>query len=116
MTNPIDQPRPPTKRPQPRCEATRKRMLDRLRDHMVATGRYQLPLKELLKAADVKHSSLISRYFGGIRLAHSCVARHDPERIVASLGLSTEAFSKLTQRDVKSIATAVLAGRRAEHP
>lgn len=116
MTNPVDRPRPPTKRPQARCEATRQRILNRLSHHVATSGRYQLSLKEILSASGASHASLISRYFGGIRLVLSCVARHDPKSVVDSLGLSEQAYAALTERDVKTLATAVLAGRRAEHP
>jgi hypothetical protein len=96
-----------------RKERSAERLAKVVLEDVVARGDFQPKMMAILAAADMWRTGAV-RYFGARRLLLNHLARTQPARIVDAIGLEPETRAALSERDVKAIAWAVLAGRRLE--
>lgn len=80
---------------------------------IVAKGEFHPSRKQVVADAGAGRTSL-DRLFGSHRHLLRRIARHAPDQVVDAIGLAPETRAALSERDVKAIAWAVLAGRRLE--
>jgi hypothetical protein len=96
-----------------RTERSRAALAKAVLDDIVRHGDFQPKLSVILLQARTYRVG-VTRYFGARRLLLNHLARTAPAAVVDAIGLEPATRAALSDRDVKAIAWAVLAGRRFE--
>lgn len=96
-----------------RAERSRARLAATVLAEVVARGIFQPKLSVVVELSG-GYKQQIARLFGSRRFVLTHLARTAPAEIVDAIGLEPVTRARLTDRDVKAIAWAVLAGRRLE--
>lgn len=98
-----------------RSEKSRAQLAaDVLNEVIVKCGIFQPKLETLVGGVSGNYRTKVTRLFGSRRLVLTHLARSAPGQVVDAIGLSPEIRARLSERDERAIAWAVLAGRRLE--
>ncbi len=97
-----------------RSDRSRRAMSGLLLDVLIDRGIFQPKFEQLGEVVASKRGAAITTVFGARRLCLTHLARIAPHRVVDAIGLSPDARAALSDRDLRAIAWAVLAGKRLE--
>lgn len=107
----------PIKRPSDgrarRSQRSREALAELVLSDIVGRGDFQPKMCRILEEVGT-YKQKVDRLFGCRRLVLTHIARTAAGQVVDAIGLEPDTRAKLSEREVRAIAWAVLAGRRLE--